>query len=56
MMKDNSCRLIFWMILGLAIEIAVISWLFHNAIEKEKKFIREYKEADKTYLLYERLK
>ncbi len=44
------------MFLALAIEIALLGWYFNGAVEKEKKFVKEYKEADETYLLYKRLK
>jgi hypothetical protein len=44
------------MFLALAIEIAVISWLFHNSIEGEKRFIREHEVTGKDYLIYERVK
>ncbi len=65
MTKDNSCRLIFWMLLGLTIWIFVLWWIFNSTIEREKRFIREFNtnqdneivlEKNKTYLLYERLK
>ncbi len=50
-MKDK-CSVVIWLLLGIAIEIAVISWLFHNAIEKEKEFVKQYNVEGKDYYLY----
>ncbi len=53
-MKDK-CSVVIWLLLGIAIEIAVISFLFNRSIEKEKKFKEEIKVGNKTYYLYEKV-
>ncbi|KKM98517.1 hypothetical protein LCGC14_1157070 [marine sediment metagenome] len=47
------CRLLFYLFLFLAIEIAVVTWLLSGI---EKHFVREYEVAGKHYLVYERVR
>jgi len=49
----NYSKLLFYLFLFLAIEIAGITWLLSGV---EKHFVREYWEGGKHYLLYEKVK
>ena len=48
--------LIIALLIILAIELPLCSWLWRDAIDGERRFVRELEIAGKTYLIYERKK
>ncbi len=51
--KLNYPKLLFGMLVFLAIEIGFITWLLSGV---EKEFVGEYWEGGKHYLVYERVR